>query len=772
MTRPERRGANGSAWFAGPSAGPMGRVPPPAMGRVAKRPAALSKLPLITLILALSVMIWPVAIQGQEEGVLRSEPTRGVVRVTVDVFEKVEGEERFSVLERGIPAALTAALLSYDNIEVVAEKELVRARARLEAEKKVAQSPRAAGETGDSLLQPEVLIAAGVDYVIGGRFVVQNAEIQLLPTLRKVAGVRAIVLDTIKFDAQEVFDGVEELALAIAARISGRIPAPRKAEAPRKRLLKLAVACFENDSAKPDSALERAIADLAQHLASHFKERENTEVLKWEQVKEFCSAPDGGPALMREYEIGLVITGRIELKGNTLVILPRLVIKGETAPLAIPGLRGEIESYLELKERTAERIKDYLDALLTPEGTWQAHDLIANQGNAASLVERGEEVLTQGDANLAALFFDMALDLTPDDTAARLLLGKARFAQERFDEAAQAFSRAVAEKPDLAEAHEALGDTYLRLEEYDKAIAAYEAALPSHPSGEDIYFKIGNIYRLRSDYDKAMVYLGNWLYADRKDLERYFLLTDVAAQFGEQEDAIYWLTKALKVAPNDAKVRKRFLELVFFVGFDSYSRKQYETASQKFTYMIDNVDIGTARNEEERDLLLMARFGRALSSFVAEFYSGTNNYSRVIEDYFYVIGLTKDDNSKVKLYVESLLNLAEVFIISDSHDEAIARAQEAVHVLRKIGKSTIIPRYLLVVSQILRGKSESKEMERLQWLLESGELPRSTWSFKILKRFFELNKAIGRERQNIILDLNNRMETALARGSESAPPSR
>ena len=81
----------------------------------------------------------------------------------------------------------------------------------------------------------------------------------------------------------------------------------------------------------------------------------------------------------------------------------------------------------------------------------------------------------------AATTFEHAVNLAPDLTQFRVLLGAALVSDDRPEDALPHLLRAVEERPDLALTHTNLGTAWQALNRLTDALACYEAALTIYP---------------------------------------------------------------------------------------------------------------------------------------------------------------------------------------------------------------------------------------------------------------------------------------------------
>lgn len=107
--------------------------------------------------------------------------------------------------------------------------------------------------------------------------------------------------------------------------------------------------------------------------------------------------------------------------------------------------------------------------------------------NADYLKEVASILNDEGEYNLAAQYYQKALELEPGNAAAWLALGKMRLEQEKhFEEGVAALQQAVRLNPRSAEYQNELGLAYYSHKQYSQAWAAYQKAVELEP-GNPVY---------------------------------------------------------------------------------------------------------------------------------------------------------------------------------------------------------------------------------------------------------------------------------------------
>ena len=117
--------------------------------------------------------------------------------------------------------------------------------------------------------------------------------------------------------------------------------------------------------------------------------------------------------------------------------------------------------------------------------------------------------------------------------------------------------KAIDVNPDSAKTHSRLGILYVQLKKYDAAIDQYKAVSRLDPAAVDAFFNLGYLYAVQKNYEDAeeMYQRTVELKPDYLD-EALFNLAMVQKRLGKNDACIGNLETALKINPNNARVRK------------------------------------------------------------------------------------------------------------------------------------------------------------------------------------------------------------------------
>lgn len=139
-----------------------------------------------------------------------------------------------------------------------------------------------------------------------------------------------------------------------------------------------------------------------------------------------------------------------------------------------------------------ERLEARLDALRTaeePEARDIAEEVLALWADADSatidlLMERGEQALLAGEADIAARMFDHVNRLAPDFAEGWLRSAQIAQARQDWEFSLQALNRTLTLEPRRFDAYYLLGRTLEQAQRPEAALEAYDQALELYPAYE------------------------------------------------------------------------------------------------------------------------------------------------------------------------------------------------------------------------------------------------------------------------------------------------
>ena len=173
-----------------------------------------------------------------------------------------------------------------------------------------------------------------------------------------------------------------------------------------------------------------------------------------------------------------------------------------------------------------------------------------------SMREIGEAYMRQGNYSAALGELLKAEKLTPDDHILQNDLGLCYLGKNRLDLAVTHLKKAIELKPDYAPAKNNLGVAYLKQKNWNAAISTFEEitgnllyATPHFPLSNlgEAYYNLGDFNRAEHYYLEALKRKANFVNAQRGLGQTYI-------KKNRPEDAVFYLEKAVRGAPNSAAI--------------------------------------------------------------------------------------------------------------------------------------------------------------------------------------------------------------------------
>ena len=131
-------------------------------------------------------------------------------------------------------------------------------------------------------------------------------------------------------------------------------------------------------------------------------------------------------------------------------------------------------------------------------------------------------------------------------------MGNALGGLNRHRDAAVCFERALALNPDDIEAHIRLGNTLLKLERPYEAIAHYEKVLALNPANVDAHNGLGSAAHTLGRSEQAIVHYQSALAIDPADVEAHSMLGGALLALGRLKDASAAIERASALSPRKA----------------------------------------------------------------------------------------------------------------------------------------------------------------------------------------------------------------------------
>jgi Tfp pilus assembly protein PilF len=171
----------------------------------------------------------------------------------------------------------------------------------------------------------------------------------------------------------------------------------------------------------------------------------------------------------------------------------------------------------------------------------------------------GASLLEQGKADEAIAEFRKAVALDPKYTAAQLNLAYAYDSQGRIDEAMAQYQTVIELEPENLFAHNNLGVLYDKQGRYEEAIVEFERVLQIDPSNATALQNLENAKGsngIVQEREERFAQARKEVEANPNDGRASYELARLHASFGEKDQALEWLAKALELGFDDLKFLK------------------------------------------------------------------------------------------------------------------------------------------------------------------------------------------------------------------------
>jgi tetratricopeptide (TPR) repeat protein len=191
-------------------------------------------------------------------------------------------------------------------------------------------------------------------------------------------------------------------------------------------------------------------------------------------------------------------------------------------------------------------------------------------------------------------------DPVPD---AFLVLGAVYEVQGRNDEALSALGRYLELRPDDTNARVLLGQHLTGARRHEEAIEVWKAGLVKGEPSPELFFRIGeNLSRERDAYPEAETYLRQALQADPQHLKSQVLLGRILTRQGKTDEALEVLGRAAKDHPDSANVFYLLATLYQQLG----KKEAAEEAGKRFRKLSED-----SQERDHRDAQIKVTYKRA-----------------------------------------------------------------------------------------------------------------------------------------------------------------
>ena len=356
----------------------------------------------------------------------------------------------------------------------------------------------------------------------------------------------------------------------------------------------LAILPFTNASGDPE--MEYLSDGLTESLINSLAQLPRLHVLPRTTVFRFKGKADDPQRIGKELGVRAVLTGRVQQRGDSLVIQTELIDVTGGAQLWGDRYNPKLANLLAAQSEVAQAIAGGLRLKLTGVEQQQLAKKGTENNDAYQLYLKGmfwRSKQAQGGYGKGIEYFNQALEKDPNYASAyagladcytnlgfdavskenyakgkaaalkavaldgnlaeaHTALGRSLFLFDwDFIGAEREFKRAVELKPDSAIAHRSLANYLSALGRHQEAIAEAKRALQLDPLTTTTNNTVGQVYLYARQYDQAIEQYRKLLEMDRGSALGYRSLSSAYMYKGQYQEALATAQAGLKIAPDD-----------------------------------------------------------------------------------------------------------------------------------------------------------------------------------------------------------------------------
>jgi tetratricopeptide (TPR) repeat protein len=188
-----------------------------------------------------------------------------------------------------------------------------------------------------------------------------------------------------------------------------------------------------------------------------------------------------------------------------------------------------------------------------------------------------------GDYSDADKWFTAVSRESPNDADAWYLLGRTKYNEGRYDEAASSFERALVLRPKYVEAENNLGLCWRELNKLDEARTAFQTAIDwqgDAPSDAQPYLNLGTLLADRGDLDKAILCLAQAAALSPTNPKVHEQLGSVYEAQNNFPKAQSELERAVALAPGTSALHFKLAQIYRKQGLRDLARKEFDICAK------------------------------------------------------------------------------------------------------------------------------------------------------------------------------------------------
>jgi len=188
-----------------------------------------------------------------------------------------------------------------------------------------------------------------------------------------------------------------------------------------------------------------------------------------------------------------------------------------------------------------------------------------------------------GDYSDADKWFTAVSIESPNDADASYLLGRTKYNEGRYDEAASSFERTLVLRPKYVEAENNLGLCWRELNRLDEAKTAFQTAIDwqgDAPSDAQPYLNLGTLLADRGDLDKAILCLAQAASLSPTNPKVHEQLGSAYEAQNNFPKAQSELERAVALAPGTSALHFKLAEIYRKQGLRDLARKEFDICAK------------------------------------------------------------------------------------------------------------------------------------------------------------------------------------------------
>lgn len=169
------------------------------------------------------------------------------------------------------------------------------------------------------------------------------------------------------------------------------------------------------------------------------------------------------------------------------------------------------------------------------------------------------------------------LEVAPGDLEAAIVLGIYLEKQRKYEEALEAYFSVVKRLKGYPKINYFIGKLYLNIGQIDKALEYSKYEIDQNPALYNGYYLAGETFRRKELYPDAIKMLEKAISIDGKSVEALLSLSDIKLNQGYHEAAREMCIRAVRMEPNNPKVRRLLGFIYLKIGQSSLAADEFNT---------------------------------------------------------------------------------------------------------------------------------------------------------------------------------------------------